>query len=331
MKKIIILTLMAVMAVMVMAQSHVQDAFESLKQSGFIHARRTNHNWGDNGERTGLLEVYEFATATSSDRRVVRDLINAFATDSEDAYSYVSHQAGEERQRYAIYYDRDNSEVIGKNKNDNYVLLNVMDPEDATNTYRYCYAMEWRSTDDGQLKGRALKTYAPKPTKSNKSFVWRRGERKLGSINIPQGDGKSYTLELDSLLGGVMDKTFKGLGGELESLGDLGDLGDLESLHGLKDFIIELSNDDADELADDVEWLTSFNHYRNAFKRAAAKESSTMASYATSILKLCKNSKKVHLTEGELNLCRKSIKEMQKMTKDSFIKGLLDEAIANLR
>ena len=325
------LTLTAVMAVMVMAQSHVQDAFESLKQSGFIHARRTNHNWGDNGERTGLLEVYEFTTATSSDRRVVQDLINAFATDSEEAYSYVSHQAGEERQRYAIYYDRDNSEVIGKNKNDNYVLLNVMDPEDATNTYRYCYAMEWRSTDDGQLKGRAMKTYAPKPTKSSKSFVWRRGERKLGSVNIPQGDGKNYTLELDSLVGGVLDKTFKGFGEGLESMGDLGDLGDLESLRGLKDFIIELSNDDTDELADDVEWLTSFNHYRNAFKRAAAKESSTMASYATSILKLCKNAKKVHLTDGELNLCRMSIKEMQKMTKDSFIKGLFDEAIANLR
>jgi hypothetical protein len=99
----------------------------------------------------------------------------------------------------------------------------------------------------------------------------------------------------------------------------------------LKDRIIVLSNDDKDEPADDVEWLTSFNHYRNAFKRAAAKESSTTASYATSILKLCKNAKKVHLSDGELNLCRKSIKEMQKMTKDSFVKGLLDEAITNLR
>lgn len=334
MKKIIMFALTAVMAVMVMAQSYVQSAFESLKQSGFIHARRTNHNWGDNGERTGLLEIYEFKTNTSSDRRVVQELINAFASDSEDAYSYVSHQAGEERQRYAIYYDHDNSEMVGRNKDDNYVLFNVMDPDDATNTYRYCYALEWRETDDGQLKGRALKTYAPKPTKSSKSFAWRRGERKLGSVSIPQGDGKSYTLELDSLVGGVLDKTFKGLG-ELEGLDDLGelvdDLGELEGLRDLKDRIVVLSNDDTDELADDVEWLTSFNHYRNAFKRAAAKESSTMASYATSILKLCKNAKKVHLSDGELNLCRKSIKEMQKMTKDSFVKGLLDEAITNLR
>ena len=334
MKKTVMLALTAMMAVTAMAQPQVQNAFETLKRSGFVSARRTNHNWGDNGERTGLLEVYEFTTSTSADRRVVRELINAFATDSEDAYSYVSHQAGEERQRYAIYYDRENSETIGRNKDDNYVLLNVMDPDDATNTYRYCYALEWRETDGGQLKGRALKTYAPKPAKSSKSFAWRHGDRKLGSINIPQGDGTSYTLELDSLVGGVLDKTFEGLGKleRIEDLGDLADnLGDLQGLQDLKDRIVVLSNDDPGELANDVEWLTSFNHYRNAFKRAAAKESSTMASYATSILKLCKNAKKAHLTEGELNLCRKSIKEMQKMTKDSFVKGLLDEAIANLR
>ena len=131
------------------------------------------------------------------------------------------------------------------------------------------------------------------------------------------------TLGLDSL-GSALGDALKGLEG-LESLGDL------EGLQGLKDRIIVLSNDDKDEPADDVEWLTSFNHYRNAFKRAAAKGSSTTASYATSILKLCKNVKKAGLTDGELNLCRKSIKEMQKLTKDEFVKGLLDEAIRNLR
>lgn len=332
------MALMAGITVMVMAQSHVQSAYESLKQSGFARTQRTNHNWGDNGERTGLLEIYEFTTNTSSDRRVVEKLINAFASDSEEAYSYVSHQAGDEPQRYAIYYDRDNSEMIGQNKNDNYVLLNVMDPDDMSDTYRYCYAMEWHSTDDGNLTGRAMKTYAPKPTSSRRPFAWRQGNGKLGNIHIQRGDGENYSLDLDSIargsgldsLGSVLGEAFKRLKG-LEGLESLGDLEGLEGLHDLKDRIIVLSGDDNDEPADDVEWLTSFNHYRNAFKRAAAKESSTMASYATSILKLCKNTKKVHLTDGELNLCRKSIKEMQKMTKDQFVKGLLDEAIANLR
>ena len=354
MKKTLLITLMVAMAATVMAQTQVQNAFESLKQSGFTRTQRTNHT-SDNGKRTGLLEIYSFTTSTSADRRVVERLINALASESEEAYSYVSHQASDKPQRYAVYYDSKNSEVIGRDKDDNYVLFNVMDPDDETNTYRYCYALEWRTNDDGNLKGRALMTYAPKPSSSRQPFAWRSGERQLGSIDIPQGNGKSYTLDLDSIaratgldrllgdsvmvsvrtlgldsLGSALGDALKGLKG-LKGLEGLESLGSLDGLEELKDRIIVLSNDDKDEPADDVEWLTSFNHYRNAFKRAAAKESSTMASYATSILKLCKNAKKVHLSDGELNLCRKSIKEMQKMTKDSFVKGLLDEAITNLR
>lgn len=345
MKKIIIISLMAAMAATMTGQTYVESAFESLKKSGFVRSRRTSQN-SDHGQLTGSLEIYEFTTNSNDDRLVIEDLIEAFESDSEDAYNYVSHKAGDTQQRYAIYYDPENSETIGRDKDDNYVMLSVMDSDDDTNTYRYCYAMEWRSTDDGNLTGRVMKTYAPKPNKSHKTFVWHQGDRKLGSIDFMQDDGKNYTLDLDSvaqasglsrLLGDSIMVSIKALG--LDSLGNVLDealsglenLGDLEGLQDLKDRIIVLSDDDNDEPADDVEWLTSFNHYRNAFKRAAAKQSSTMASYATSILKLCKNAKKVHLTDGELNLCRKSIKEMQKMTKDTFVKGLLDEAIANLR
>lgn len=336
MKKKLLLALMVAMAATVMAQTQVQNAFESLKQSGFTRTQRTNHT-SDNGKRTGLLEIYSFTTSTSADRRVVERLINALASESEEAYSYVSHQASDKPQRYAVYYDSKNSEVIGRDKDDNYVLFNVMDPDDETNTYRYCYALEWRN-EDGNLTGRALKTYAPKPRSLFKGFAKRDG----GPLTINIGGDTTIMVDLDSLidlsgLGNIKDlkdlKNVKGLEKlkELDGLEILGSLGSLDGLEELKDRIIVLSNDDKDEPADDVEWLTSFNHYRNAFKRAAAKESSTMASYATSILKLCKNAKKVHLSDGELNLCRKSIKEMQKMTKDSFVKGLLDEAITNLR
>ena len=324
------MALMVAMAATVMAQTQVQNAFEELKKSSFTRTQRTNHNWDDDGKRTGQLEIYEFTTKTASDRRVVERLINALASESDEAYSYVSHQAGEATQRYAIYYDPKNSEVIGQDKDDNYVLFNVMDPDDATNTYRYCYALEWRS-DDGNLTGRALKTYAPKPQALNKVFAKRDG----GPLSINIGGDTTITLDLDSLIdmsGLGKLKELKGLEKlkELDGLEILGSLGSLEGLEELKDRIIVLSGDDKDVPTDDVEWLTSFNHYRNAFKRACERESSTAVSYATSILKLCKSAKQAKLTEGELNLCRKSLKEMKKMTKDSFVKGLLDEAIKNL-
>lgn len=337
MKKIVLMTVMAVMAVTAMAQTNVVRAYDALKRSSCAMIERTNNSQSD-GKCDGQLEVCRFSTIDASSRRMVENLLNAFESDSEDAYSYVHHQAGDERQRYSIYYDPSNSEVVGNDKSMNYKLLSVMDSDDDSGTMRYCYAVEWKRDDDGNLSGRALKTYAPKPHSSNKLFAKRDG----GPLTINIGGDTTIMVDLDSLidlsgLGKIEDlkdlKELKGLEKlkELDGLAILGKLGSLEGLEELKDRIIVLSGDDKDKPADDVEWLTSFNHYRNAFKRACERESSTAASYATSILKLCKNVRQANLTDGELNLCRKSLKEMQKMTKDSFVKGLLDEAIKNLR
>lgn len=321
---------MAVMAVTAMAQTHVVRAYEALKQSSCASIERSNNSQSQ-GRCNGQLEICRFETTNTSSRRLVENLLDAFETDSEDAYSYVNHRAGDERQRYSIYYDPNNSEVVGNDKSMNYKLLSVMDPDDDGDTMRYCYVVEWQEDDDGNLSGRALKTYAPKPRSSNKLFAKRDG----GPLTINIGGDTTIMVDLDSLIdmsGLGKIKELKGLEKlkELDGLEILGKLGTLEGLEELKDRIIVLSGDDKDDPADDVEWLTSFNHYRNAFKRACERESSTAVSYATSILKLCKNAKQAKLTEGELNLCRKSLKEMKKMTKDSFVKGLLDEAIKTL-
>ncbi len=324
---------MAVMAVTAMAQTHVVRAYEALKQSGCASIERSNNSWSE-GKCDGQLEICRFETTNTSSRRLVENLLDAFETDSEDAYSYVNHRAGDERQRYSIYYDPNNSEVVGNDKSMNYKLLSVMDPDDDGDTMRYCYVVEWQEDDEGQLNGRALKTYAPKPRSSNKLFAKRDG----GPLTINIGGDTTIVVDLDSLidLSGLSKlkdlKELKGLEKlkELDGLEILGKLGTLDGLEELKDRIIVLSGDDKDVPTDDVEWLTSFNHYRNAFKRACERESSTAVSYATSILKLCKSAKQAKLTEGELNLCRKSLKEMKKMTKDSFVKGLLDEAIKTL-
>lgn len=333
MKKTILLAVMAVMAFTAMAQTHVVRAYEALKQSSCASIERSNNSQSQ-GRCNGQLEICRFETTNTSSKRLVENLLDAFETDREDAYSYVNHHAGDERERYSIYYDPNNSEVVGNDKSMNYKLLSVTDPDDDNGLMRYCYVVEWQEDDDGNLSGRALKTYAPKPRSSNKLFAKRDG----GPLAINIGGDTTIVVDLDSLidlsgLGKLKDlKELKGLEKlkELDGLEILGKLGTLDGLEELKDRIIVLSGDDKDVPTDDVEWLTSFNHYRNAFKRACERESSTAVSYATSILKLCKSAKQAKLTEGELNLCRKSLKEMKKMTKDSFVKGLLDEAIKNL-
>lgn len=331
MKKKLMIVLMVAMTVTAMAQSHVEAAFDALKDSKLAKAERINSTFSSDDRREGLLEIYRF----KADRQVlplVNRLIDAFETDSHDAYNYVSHEAGSKLLQYAVFYDRENSVQIGKDKSCNYVLINVPDPQD--NNYRFCYVVEWKEVDGGK-EGRAIKTYAPKPRSTNKLFAKRDG----GPLTINIGGDTTIMVDIDSLidlsgLGKLKDEDYlkgleklKGLSG-MEILGKLGSV-DVEEL---KNQIIVLSGDsDRSVPTDDVEWLTSFNHYRNAFKRAAARESSAAASYATSILKLCKNVKAASLTDGELALCRKSIKEMQKLTKDDFVKGLLDEAMNYLK
>ncbi|MBR1476279.1 MAG: hypothetical protein IJ613_12010 [Muribaculaceae bacterium] len=341
MKKMIMMAMMVAMVATLSAQTNVKRAYESLKQSGCINGQRNSNSTDKNGKCNGLLEICQFKTTDWSSQSKVNDLIEAFKTDSGEAYSYVYHKAGDTRQRYAIYYDASNSEVIGESKDLNYILLNVMDPTDESGSMRYCYALEWKDDGDGNLTGRALKTYAPKPSKSRKPYVLRIGDKEwstedldslpknIRSTQAIKAATDSLLVELKDLLPDSLESAMGELGEQLGKatgmrvLEVIGDLGDIDAN--------VLSGNDNKSVSNDVEWLTSFNHYRNAFKRAAARESSSAASYATSILKLCKKKQNAGLTDGELNLCRKSIKELQKLTKDEFVKGLLDEAIRYLK
>lgn len=350
MKQILIIAAILATPLAASAQPHVIDAYEALRAHHCSTAQRISNSY-DNGKQNGLLEIYEFATANAAETALVTDLIEAFETDSSRAYSYVYHKAGEPRQRYSVYYDPANAEVIGANRSYNYMLLNIMDKDDASETMRYSYVLEWQRQNDDTMSGRIIKAYAPKPASaSRRSYAVRVGDKDRSKDDIDKLTARRVKATrivkgpIDSILVDLLDT----LPDHIEALVDLDRLGShlslsLDTLGGslsnglaqfgnaLKHLDDLVGSDNGPELTDDVEWLTSFNHYRNAFKRAAAGNRSSVASYATSILKLCKNSQKASLTDGELNLCRKSIKELQKLTDDDFVKGLLDEACKYLK
>lgn len=350
MKKTLTMALLTLTTIAAGAQQHVINAFEALKADRCATTQRISNSY-DKGKQDGMLEIYRFSASDDADARPIRNLIKAFEDDSKEAYSYVFHKAGDTRQRYSVYYDRSNAEVIGDDKASNYLLLNVMDASDTSNTMRYCYVLEWQEHDDGSLTGRAIKTYAPKPSSTTRRpYAVRVGGKNWSSDslnNLSPKRIKSMRI-IKGPVDSVMVELLDSLPETLEALVDLDKLGarlstNLDNMSdSLENNIVQLdgalkglgklfSNDDETALTDDVEWITSFNHYRNAFKRAAAYKRSSVASYATSILKLCKNSKQASLTDGEINLCRKSIKDLQKLTDDEFVRGLLDEAIQYLR
>ena len=301
-KRTIALLLVMMTLATATAQPHVQAALDALKQRYAVQLQRTNQSSHD-GRRSGLLEIYCF---TTSDNSVVNDMIRAFDADRAQAYSFVRHDAGDDKLSYAVYYNEDDTELIGRDKHDNYLLLSTLDPEDESDSYRYCYVMEWKDDNSGGTAGRIIKTYAPKPRASRLKL-----NQLLPGISANDLDGLADSL-------GILLKELP----SLDSLKRLGTVGELQRLFGDGDY---------DEPGDDVEWLTAFNHYRNAFKRAAERGSSSATSYATSILKLCKRAGAVHLSDSERSLCRKTLKELQKSTRDKFDRGLLDEAINLLK
>lgn len=312
MKQLFFLIAAAVWTLCATAQSHIEAEIDALKSEGAITIQRCNFsNEGD--RRVGLLEIYRLRSGDKAATAVNR-LLDAFDKDRDGAYNYVRHIAGDDRQSYSIFFDKTDYEVIGKNKHDNYVLLSVLDKDHDANGYRYCYVMEWQGAG-ADIKGRVIKTYAPKPTASRSNIQLPTPDFSLGDLASLADDTttvRTMLIGLDSL------RNLKGL------------LMNLKGLKGLSALRIP-GDDSIDDPRDDVEWLTAFNHYRNAFKRAASRGSSSATSYATAILKLCKTAQDAQLSDGERSLCRKSIKDLQKCTDDDFLKGLLNEAINHLK
>lgn len=82
------------------------------------------------------------------------------------------------------------------------------------------------------------------------------------------------------------------------------------------------------EIRDDVTWLQEYDRYRARFETAARSgQANALTGHATRLLELCKLAKqKALLSKTECKTVDKSLKQLKKLTKDDFVKGVLDEA-----
>ena len=336
MKHLATIMLAATIALTVTAQQHVNDALDRLSDS--YNARRVKilQESDADGHMTGQLVIHTF-----SGNSLLRDMLRAFDQDQSEAYYTLTEQANDNNRRTtALTYGTEGESVlVGKDPDTNYRVLCFIDP--ANEDFRHGYVVEWTETDQGDVEGRVISTYGKRPSSATKS-----GNRKkarvfsLGDLNaldsLRIGDDVDHVLrEIGPTLKGVIGDIAESGADVLDELKnrgiDLEGVIDSETLKGIGDVVVGTAQDPDSEFTDDVSWLTAFNHYRNAFLRAAKRGSSSTAAYATSVLKLCKQAGKVHLTDNEKRLCTKSIKEMRKATRDTFVQGLLDEATALLR
>ena len=294
------------------AQEHVADAYNkfsrALDKDYTTMSKNKNINYHDtsSGDVIGECIVKQFRLP-SNKAALIKDLTRAMAQDSENAYHSAAGKAGSKGVTYAIAYGtgKNDFELIGANNDMDFMVVCFKDKQQSD--YRTSYAIEWKQDDDDCYIGKIYKIYGRKPSDYQSRGTF-----------IAKGDGQGgFTLNVDSLIDLNGFKALEKLSPGLEMLGER-----LGSSYNLK--VYSRGNETNDD--ENTTWLASFAVLTDKFKEKAKQSPSKGAAYAAELLQMCKRADGV-INQSEKKLCVKSLKECQKCCSDTFVNGLLDEAI----
>lgn len=312
--------IMVTSATYAFAQEHVIEAFaqfsDAIATDHNMITMSKNVNYRDKGSGviTGSCSVVEFEL-DNHEFQYIRNIISAMDEDRNEAYHNASGVAGSQGVTYAIAYGsgEHDYELIGVDNSMNYNIYCFKDAK--KEDYRTSYAVEWKQDTDGNFIGKVYCIYGEKPGEAQpgkrKGKVFTFNSNDLSAL----GDLNNYSLNIDSLIGTSTD--FK----KLKAIG--------KGLNGSYSYSFSTSSSGKHH-DDNASWLTDFGMLCNSFKEKVKNSPKRGAVYATELLKLCKKADDAELTETEKKLCIKSLKQLQKLTDDTFVIGLLDEAISYL-
>ena len=309
---IIMAAVMAILAVFgCTAQDNVNKSFNNFIQeigkgkNIYTMCKSIDYRDKESGEVTGVCLVNEFKIS-KRDKHLITDLTRAMTQDSENAYHSASGRAGNEGVTYAIAYGtgKNDFELIGADNDMNFMIVCFKDKRQ--NDFRTSYAIEWKQDDDNYI-GKIYKIFGKRPD-----------DYQSKGVSVLKGNYKNgVSLKVDSLIELNGLKVLEGASPQLEMLGQ--QLG-----NGMALKVLSRTNDAVNN--DDATWLTTFAMYCNKFKEKVKQSPNKGAAYATELLQMCKRADGV-ITESEKKLCIKSLKECQKCSNDTFVMGLLEEAI----
>ena len=309
--KLLAITLLyAVMPTTMNAQENLKKAINNFvcnkNLAEYIHTSNFMENIGPENKVSSFCDQYTFELPMSK-KKELNYVLTAFNRDKSTAYNVYSRDAGISDDTFTtIAYGGklDKTIAFGVHKERNYRVMLVQDRQDSLR--RYCYGIVWyENKDDNTFCGSINVVYGPNPQKVKK-YKYYGNLSSLGNIDL---SGLEQLKELD----------------KLKNLDKLSELGNGTYV------IINSDTLEINDIKTSTDFLRRFGSLRTTFKKSLRNHQTEIRTVLTNkILELCRSHGKL-LNNEERKLCTDSLRELQKMEFDAYIRGLLDIAMSSLK
>lgn len=328
--RMVVALLMVFLPTIATAQSGIETAIKNFLDSKSNGKSITVSNFLEEQEADSLPKWYyhEYKFSVNKKNKQFERMREAFEDGQCNYYSKWAKMAGEEAEnkRYICYGARaEQSVLLGKHKNRNYIMLCVRDNNNEE--WRTCYTLVWYNDaeDDDVYNGILYEIYSPDPRKINRKRLNR--SLKIGDKTFDFSDLNDNMAELNEALKDL-PITINGFNtGKFHA--DSISIGDgYLIIDGKK---IELT-DQSKKIKSADEFLNRFGSLRSLYLDAVKDQRSSIyrTSLINKIVSLCKDQASI-LSVDEKEVCTFGIKEMQKQTTEEYDRKLFNIALKALK
>ena len=175
--RLVVTLLLCYLVTSISAQENVIHAFYDFVDSKKVTVVKSFSEEHDitkpNHPIVSQADVYAF-TLKAKHRKLIDTVLAAFEKDryNENVYQVLNHVGGRgiptNGRELLVGKNRKNSVYIGMNEMDNWQLMCLLDPADASRTHRYAYAIEWNDDPktrqlSKKIRGKLVVTYSVIP------------------------------------------------------------------------------------------------------------------------------------------------------------------------
>lgn len=272
----------------------------------YIKVSTYTENKNGGAKPTSYMYQYKFELPMNK-KKELSPVLAAFNKDTGVAYQVHTKDAGlNDNPLVEIAYGEklNKSRSYGSYKNRNYRLMLVGDKQDSLR--RYFYGIIWYEDEkNNKLCGSIEKIYGPNPQKVKKDYYY----GNLASLE---------NLNLDALE-------------QLKGLDKLKELDALNNLGNNTGAMLDGDSLDSRAIKTSTDFLRRFGSLRTTFKKSSGNSKYDLRTVlANKIVELCRTHG-ILLNQDERKFCINSLKDMQAMEWDKYIRGLLDIAISSLK